>query len=60
MRWKYDQEHTTLQGRKGLKTVSSLCTTDVQLVKWIMDQLWCHMSHKIVEDFDGKSYNNNG
>ena len=45
MRWKYDQVHTTLQRRKGLKTVSSLCTTEVQVVRWCMDQLWCHMSH---------------
>ena len=45
VRWKYDQVHTTLQRRKGLKTVSSLCTTEVQVVRWSMDQLWCHTSH---------------
>ena len=43
--WKFDHVHTTLQRRKGLKTVSSLCTTEVQVVRWNMDQLWCHMSH---------------
>ena len=40
VRWKYDQVHTTLQRRKGLKTVSSLCTTEVQVVRWSMDQLY--------------------
>ena len=25
--------------------MSSLCTTEVQVVRWSMDQLWCHMSH---------------